>query len=99
MLHLKDIEEKYKIGQKIFEQLFKLSDAELKTKLLDLLNGEDNDILTNNCTCKRIIENEVPSEINFWFYDGIKVNWSGVTMVSEHGQESKVIKFNKNFKL
>ena len=99
MTAVKDFEEKYKIGQKIFEQLFKLTDAELKTKLLELLDGEDNDILTSKCGCKRIIEDEIPSEITFWFYDGIKVNWSGISMVSEHGSETNVVKFNKNFKL
>lgn len=99
MTALEDFEEKYNIGQKIFETLFKLTDAELKTKLLELLDGEDNDILTSKCCCKRVIENEVPSSITFWFYDGIKIDWSGISMVAEHGSETKVVKFNKNFKL
>jgi len=99
MSALTDLEERYKIGQAIFEQLFKLSDADLKAKLLELLDGEDNDVLNNKCSCKRLIEDEVPSEIKFWFHDGIEVDWTGITMVSEHGRENRVVKFNKNFKL
>lgn len=99
MLAVKDFEEKHKIGQKIFEQLFVLSDADLKIKLLELLDEEDNNILKFDCGCKRIIEDEVPSSITFWYYSGIRVNWSGISMVAEHGSETNIIKFNKNFKL
>ena len=99
MSALKDFEEKYNIGQAIFEQLFKLNDTELKTKLIELLDDKHNDILTNKCSCKRIIEDEKPSVITFWFYDGIRIDWQDIIMVSEHGQENLVVKFNKHFKL
>lgn len=99
MSALKDLEERYAIGQAIFEELFKLSDKDLKVKLLDILEGNDDDILTSKCSCKRLIEDEKPSEISFWFYDGLKVNWSGITYVPEHGSEQQIVKFNKHFKL
>jgi len=82
------------------EELFKMSDNDIKLKLIDIL-GEDGhmQVLNNNCTVRRVIENEVPKYIKFEFYDQIKVDYQGIHLIGEHGTDILAIKFNKYFKL
>ena len=87
------------VGQAIFEELFAMSDKEIAKKLISITDGNHNDVLTSKYDCTRIIKNEKPEKIEFWYYDGLRVDWSGVSLVSEHGIEQKIVKFNKHFKL
>lgn len=89
----------FEIGQKIFEQLFALSDNELKEKLISITDGNHMDILTSNCDCIRTIKNSIPQKIEFWYYDGLEVNWFGVHILPEHGSSKTIVNFNSHFKL
>jgi hypothetical protein len=100
MSNVEKLKEQYKIGQNIFEELFKLSDNELKIKIIDIL-GENNhnEVLNNDCTITRTIINETPDKIIFSYYDSVKINYQGILIMPEHGGEYLIIKFNKYFKL
>ena len=99
MTALEHIKENYKAGQKIFEELFELSDAELCDKLIEITEDNHNDVLTGDYSCYRTIKDGKPNKIEFWFYDCVIVDWRGVTLKPEHGPETQLIKFNKFFKL
>jgi len=100
MNSIEKLKEQYVIGQQIFEELFKMSDNDVKLKLIDIL-GENGhmQVLNNNYTVRRVIENEVPKYIKFEFYDQVKVDYQGIHLVGEHGTEFLSVKFNKYFKL
>jgi hypothetical protein len=97
---LDKIQEHYEAGKPIFQELFKLPDKELKEKLKELC-GDNKTILTilNKGDCKRIIVNEIPNEIDFCFYDELKITWYGTVLVYEHGNNHIHRKFDKYFKL
>lgn len=101
---LLDIEEKYEIGYKIFEQLFKLSDKELKEKLQSIIGSNlhtlgCDDILTATSGVKRIIQDEKYDEITICSYDYITISAFGIWFNPEHGEAKKLIEFNKHFSL
>lgn len=101
-MDLKDYEKKYNIGQSIFKSIASLSDKDLKEKLLYILEDEDEnikEIINESVHCTRVIKNEEPEKIEFSFYSGIRVDWSGITVIPEHGSAFNILKFNKNFKL
>lgn len=99
MSRITEIEKDYKIGQAIFKQLFALNDKDLKEKLIDIIGDNHGQVLTNNCVCKRLITNEEPYSIELWFYNGIIVDWFGISSKSEHGIGVLLVNFNKHFKL
>ena len=93
---IKDVE----IGTKIFIELFELLDEDLKIKLKSIIdNNVGLDILKDNPDIFRSIRNEEPENIKIWFYDGLIIDWSGISIKPEHGPEYKIVKFNKHFKL
>jgi len=97
---LEEIKKRHKIGTKIIEQLFSLSDKELKEKITSIIDDEKkSEILRYKCNCIRTIENEIPKKIEFWYYDGIIIDWSGISIKPEHGSEYSIVKFNKYFQL
>lgn len=93
------LQKNYETGQSIFKQLFELNDADLKEKLISITDGNHKEILTNNCDCVRTIRNSEPEKIEFYFYDGLIVNWAGVSIKPEHGSEYTIVKFNDHFRL
>lgn len=93
------IQKRIETGQIIFKQLFDLNDADLKEKLISITDGNHKEILTNNCDCVRTIRNSEPDKIEFYFYDGLRVDWQGVTIIPEHGGEYLIVKFNDHFRL
>ena len=97
---IEKIKEQYKVGQTIFEELFKLSDKDIKLKLIDIL-GENNhmQVLNNNCNVTRVIKNEVAEYVLFEYYDSVKINYEGIHLIGEHGSSILAVKFNKYFKL
>lgn len=96
-----NFKERYEIGQPIFEQIFKMSDAEIKSKLkdMDFVRDIDDSMFGDKVSVTRVIKNEKPYEISIEFYDTITVNWMGVSFKPEHGPGFELIKFGKNFKL
>ena len=93
------IKNDYKVGQTIFKQLFEMSDVDLKTKLISILDGQYDDILKSNCDCIRTIKNSEPEKIEFYFYDGLVIDWIGVSIKPENGCEYNIVRFNNHFKL
>lgn len=93
------LKERIAVGTPIFEELFKLNDADLKDKLKDILEDSHDDILTNNCDVVRTITNMKPDKISFNYYSSIEINWLGIHFHPEHGGAQQLIKFNKHFKL
>lgn len=99
MSEIDKIKEQYEIGQATFKQLFELNDTELRSKLIEILEDHHIDVLNHNCDCIRTIKNEKPEKIEFWFYEAIKVDWTGISIKPEHGNFHNIIKFNKFFHL
>lgn len=93
------IKKRVEIGQPIFEQFFALSDKDLKEKVKAVcMNDKDiNGIVDNSCQIKRVIINEIPSDIYLSFYDSIKIDWQGIHYVPEHGGSSIIVHFNEYF--
>ncbi len=93
------IQKKYETGQAIFKQLFDLDDSDLKEKLISITDGNHKQILTNKCVCIRTIRNSEPDKIEFYLYNGLRVDWQGVTIIPEHGEEYLIVNFNDHFRL
>ena len=51
------------------------------------------------CDCVRTIRNSEPEKIEFYFYNGLIVDWKGISILPEHGGEYSIIKFNEHFKI
>lgn len=94
------IRKHYEAGQPIFEELFKLSDKELKEKLKEICYDSDTILeILNSGDCIRTIKNETPDKAEFWFYDGIEVSWYGIVYIPEHSERKVFRKFDHNFKI
>lgn len=98
---LEQTEERYKIGQPIFEELWKLNDKELKEKLKSILqfNPHAIELLNYSCDCCRIIKNEKPDVVSFNFYDTLELSWMGIEWIGEHGKRDWLRRFDQHFKL
>lgn len=99
MSALEILQEKIAIGEAIFFELFRLSDIELRKKLIEITDGKYEDIFLSHSDVVRILVNERPKSITFEFYDSIELDWSGITFKPEVGNQAKIVEFNKNFKL
>ena len=88
--------EKVKRGQKKFNKLYALSDAELK-KLMASRYGQGHAkhlFEGDNARITRTIVNEEPHSIKFEFYDAIEINWTGIHFIPEHGSRGTMMKFD-----
>lgn len=103
MTAVEKLQERYEIGQNIFEQLFKLTDVELKEKISSIcgeqINSFNSDILSNGSEVTRTIKNEIPNNIDIYYYSGISISAFGITYKPEHGEGRKIVDFGKHFKL
>lgn len=103
MTAVEKIKERYEIGQKIFEQLFKLTDSELKEKISSIcgeqLDSYNSEILAKGSDVTRIIKNEIPKKITIYYYSGISISAFGITYQPEHGEGRNLVDFGKHFKL
>lgn len=86
-------------GKAILNELFSMNDADLKAKVSEIVGHEYDKILKHNCECIRTIKNEKPNKIEFWYYDGLLIQWFGISYQPEHGPEKLIINFDKFFKL
>lgn len=92
-------DENYKIGQEIFEKIFKLSEQEIVFLVCDILNDEHCSSLKSKYNCIRTIKNDVPEKITFKFYDSIEISWLGIYFIPEIGPSKRLRKFDKYFKI
>lgn len=97
------IKEQMKYGMPIFEKLFNMPSAELKTKLESIcenkLSNFGMDILKNGGVSKQTI-NDKPEDLEIWYYGScVAVTPLGITFTPEHGKVENVIQFDQNFKL
>lgn len=100
MTALAEFEKRYNEGQTIFNQLFALSDEELKKKITEIIGDDiDDHILKGKCRCTRTIVDGIPEKVEFCRYDGIEVTWQGISRVSEHGEQLLIRRFDSHFKL
>lgn len=107
MGQVEEIVEAYKVGQKIFEELFAKSDDEIRETLRDMpgigrdaggLEGIYNqNLLQQGLT--RVTHDGEPKKIELNFYDKLIISAYGITLQPEHGPSELIVKFNKNFKL
>ena len=88
------------LGQDILQKFMDLSDKELVAKLKEILYDDSKamDVLDEQQSITRMIKNEKPSEISIYFYDGIILDWSGISYAPEHGPTKPLRKFDKFFK-
>lgn len=96
-------QEQLEIGYPILEELFKLSDEELKEKLQPIIGSDLNDwndgILKEGSSVRREIYNMKCEKITIIFYDWIEINSFGIYYHPEHGGKKKMVEFNNHFKL
>lgn len=102
-MELKDIQKQYEIGYSILEQLFKLSDKDLKTKLKSIignsLDKRNSGLFDDSAGVTKTIHNEKCKEITVEWYDWIEISAFGISFCPEHGPSSRIIEFNQHFVL
>lgn len=93
----------FEIGMPIFNEIFKMSDNDLKDKLKSILKNKIDsrnlDLFEKSSNVRRIILNEEAKEINIEFYDTIKIHPLGIDFQPEHGSSCKLVEFDEHFKL
>jgi len=99
-MDLKQIEKDYNRGLLIIKQLFELSDKSLLKLIKEIVGDKYNDILNNNPTVTRIIENEIPIRIEITYYDILIIEWYGIDINSpEEGYTKRIRNFDEFFNL
>lgn len=103
MNSVEKIEKRYNEGLHILEAFMKMTDQEIREKLRSIVGNQitNNEyLLGDNSQIKRVIENELPSEITVSYYDHIKISPFGINYEGEHGYNNrKLVEFNEHFKL
>lgn len=101
-LDLNNREELEKIlehGMSIIAELFKLSDKDLILKIKDIVDEKYHEIVDNSPTTRRIIENQIPTKIEIFYYDKLTIEWYGIDYCPEHGIPTRIRDFDEFFKL
>jgi len=98
-MELEEIEKKVNYGLSIVNELFKLSDDELKSLLKKMLNSKYHHVLGDNIYIERVIVNEKPNKITLAFYDYLIIEWSGISYSPEHGTPKTIRTFDEFFTL
>ncbi len=102
--HVKELVETNIIGNKIFNDIFKLNDEKLLqvlesiSKKYIIENGYNLSIFSNP-DVTRTVKNEMPYKIEINHYDSIIVDSSGINYNHEHKNSSVIVKFDSSFKL
>lgn len=101
-IHLNEstLAKRYKIGQPIFEELFKLKSDEIKEKIKDILKNKISDftILEKGRVTKEI-RDDIPYKIVIDFYDVFDITWMGIYYRKEFEYIECLVEFNEHFKL
>jgi hypothetical protein len=97
------IEARYIIGQRIAEELGRLPTAELKAKLLSILQDQPahiREMLTapTSGVRKTYLDDEL-EKAEVLYYATITVSWSGIFYKPEHGVPVRLVAFNQHFVL
>jgi hypothetical protein len=98
-MDLEKIEKQINHGNKILEELFKLSDKEIKVKIKDIIDKRFHDIVNNAAIIRRIIEHERPVKIEIYFWDKLIIEWFGIDFESEYGNKKRIREFDTHFVL
>ena len=93
-----NLEERYKIGKEIFNEIFKLKGDELRDMVRDIIGDFDTDVVYKGAITKKTV-NEEPESILFCYYDSIEINYLGVYFNPESGSKSCLRAFDNHFKL
>lgn len=94
-------QKEYEIGFTIFMKLFQLKKDNL-IKVMKYIFKDNKSvlrILDNIPRVIKIIDNDIPNEITINCYDGITINYFGVTYKPEHGAINLILKFDEFFNL
>ncbi len=103
MTIVEQIQEDYKVGQPIVNEFFKMSDAQIKEKIMSICGSKLKENRIENLEgfhVKRTIYNEEPKNIELNFYDSITISFMGIFYESEHGTvKEQLVQFNTHFTL
>lgn len=93
--------EQYEIGFPIFEKLFQLKKDDFIKVMKDIFQDNKSimEILENNPQVIKTLNDDVPEEIQIYYYSGILVNYTGVKFKPEHGTFKMILKFDKFFNI
>jgi hypothetical protein len=96
-----DFEKQYKIGQPIFEELFKLSSKEIIEKIKSICGSRisNEHFFDTIPTVEKKSVDDRPTDIKLHSYDGIEISAFGIRWCPEHGESIKLLEFNEHFKL
>lgn len=94
-------DEMWKNGFPMFEKLFNLNKPNLLKVLKEIFQDDKSilEILENNPSVIKKIENDEPSEIKVCFYSRIEINPFGIYFQPEHGASKQILKFDKFFNI
>lgn len=96
-----NLDEKYNIGNAIFQKLYNLNDSELINKLTEICYNHKNavKILESKPKVKRIIVDGELEEIKIYNWCEVSVMYYGISFNPEHGPRTQIIYFDKFFNL
>ena len=94
-----ELEKMIDYGYSIVNDLFKLSDKDLKLKIKSIVEEKYHEIIDNTTTVRRTIENEKPTKIEIFFWDSLTIEWYGIEYKAEHGSPKRIREFDKHFTL
>lgn len=94
-------EQQYEIGFPMFEKLFQLKKDDFIRVMKDIFQDDKSvlEILENKPSVVKTLRNDEPEKITIYFYDGIEIDYTGVSYKPEHGSPTKILKFDKFFNL
>lgn len=102
-MSLEEMKKQYEIGSKILEQIFQLSDVEIKEKLKSICGNKTpeyaQDLFEKDSAVERVIKNEKPYSISIYCYNSIEIGAFGISFKPEHGEGCSLVDFNEHFKL
>ena len=95
----KTIKSKWDKGYPKFEKLFNSSSAEIQEKLSSCKFQEDiiKSLKEKQFSVIKEIHDDVPWEINLWYYDKIAITPFGIQFKPEHGPVQDIADFSVDF--
>lgn len=93
--------EKFEIGFPIFSRLFNLNKEDLLKVLKELFKDNHTiyNLLDDNPSVLKTIQDDRISEITISYYDVIRITPFGISYKPEHGSYEYVVKFDKFFNI
>ena len=92
--------ELYKIGFPIFKKFFDMSKPELLKVLREICGDRISpETLDDTSSVRKEIIDDVPNSLKVCSWDTLEISPFGIHFRREHGQSTKIVEFNKFFKL